>query len=78
MNFRANINHPKGLAPKNDKPKFFIFQFPTALQALMKTALSGPPKGGFGKSVSSSITGSVTTTEGGGNKDSSIDGSSSK
>ena len=44
----------------------------------MKTALSGPPKGGFGKSVSSSITGSVTTTEGGGNKDSSIDGSSSK
>ena len=53
-------------------------QFTTALQALTKTALSGPPKGGFGKSMSSSISGSVTTNEAGGNKDSSTDGSSGK
>jgi hypothetical protein len=55
-----------------------MFLFSTALLDLSKTALSGPPKGVLAKSISSSINGSVTTNEGGDNKDSSTDGSSSK
>ena len=41
-----------------------------ALQALTKVSLSGPMKGGFGKSMSSSLSVSTATNEGTGNKES--------
>ena len=50
-----------------------------ALQDLTKTTLSGPPRGGFGKSMSSSLSISTATHEGGESKESTTgDGSSSK
>ena len=53
--------------------------FILALQTLTKLTTSGPLKGGFGKSMSSSLSVSTATNEGSGNKESTVgDSSSSK
>ena len=58
-------------------PAFNLFLI--ALQALTKVSLSGPMKGGFGKSMSSSLSVSTATNEGTGNNESTTgDASSSK
>ena len=57
---------------------YFHTCFTKALQTLTKLTSSGPLKGGFGKSMSSSLSVSTATNEGSGNKESTVGDTSSR